>query len=206
MERILQILGIGVITFVLIALISSMAEGCNSNKDADKKDQTEIVKDSISNEEVDMEEDIFDNEIADSDSDNASKDKSSSASDNSEESVDDFIDYTGDVKQTKKKSKNARKSQASKSTGTISHSTKRNTYSSNGSYLVVAGSYLVKDNALKMKRRIADLGYNSEIVNFDLSQYYSVLAGRFSSRSEAANVVEILKRSRIDSYIHRKKR
>ena len=82
---------------------------------------------------------------------------------------------------------------------------KRATTSSSGSYLVVAGSYLVKGNAVKMKDRLYNLGYNSEIVNFDLSQYYSVLAGRFSSRGDAKSAVTILKRNGIDSYVHTKK-
>jgi len=202
MERILQILGIGVITFVLIALISSMANGCNSNKEVDKKDQTEIVADSTNTGDIDLEEDIFNEESEDGKTDDSKTTAKAGSTEN--ENIDDFIDYSGESKETKTTpSSTVKKSTNSK----LSNTATKYQATSTGSYLVVAGSYLVRDNAAKMKRRLNGLGYNhAEIVNFDLSQYYSVLAGRFSSRSEAKEVVEILGRNNIDSYVHRKKR
>jgi len=200
MERILQILGIGGITFFLIFWISGISKGCNPNKNATKTEQTVQASDSINDEDIDLDEDIF--AEGETNEKNTAKNEDETTSSGKDENIDDFIDYSGDVKEEKSKKS------TSKTYSTVKKSKEvKQSYSStnNGSYLVVAGSYLVRNNADKMKRRLNRLGYNSEIVNFDLSQYYSVLAGRFSSRSDAKETVSILKRNRIDSYVHRKK-
>ena len=196
MERILKILGIAAIIFLLVYWISDISKGCNGSKD--NNDTEEIIQTSdeaIDSDEVNLEEDIFGEEESKSD-----ETSSNTSNTTSEENVDDYVDYSGEVKETNK---------APKATTNTSNSTKapvkRHKASSGGSYLVVAGSYLVKENANKMKKKLYNLGYNSEIVNFDLSQYYSVLAGRFSSRKDANEAVTILKRSGIDCYVHRKK-
>ena len=201
MERILKILGIAAIIFLLVYWISDISKGCNGSKDAENTEEV-IQTDNQGTEdsEVDMEEDIFGEEQAKSDNakSDSQKDESSTTT---KEDVDDYVDYSGEVKESKKQIETVtKKASPSKSSPTIRHK------ASKGSrYLVVAGSYLVKGNANKMKQKLYNLGYNSEIVNFDLSQYYSVLAGRFSSRKEANEAVTILKRSGIDCYVHRKK-
>ncbi len=201
MERILKILGIAAIIFLLIYWISDISKGCNGSKDNKTTEELIQTENQVSGDsEVDMEEDIFGEEQAKSDntkSDSKKDDSNSSAKEN----VDDYIDYTGEPQESKKQTKTVTK----KSSHSNASSKKRHKASSGGRYLVVAGSYLVKSNANKMKQRLYNLGYNSEIVNFDLSQYYSVLAGRFSSRKEANEAVSILKRSGIDCYVHRKK-
>lgn len=80
-------------------------------------------------------------------------------------------------------------------------------YTSNdGNYLVVAGSYLIRDNAEKMVSKLKGFGYNgAEIVTFDESQYHSISAGRYSSYDEAGKVARALKNKGIDCYVHTKK-
>lgn len=74
---------------------------------------------------------------------------------------------------------------------------------SNGRYMVIAGSYLIQDNAERMQRRLRALGYdNASIVVFDLSQYHSVIASRFNDYNKALRVSNELKRRGIDCYVH----
>jgi hypothetical protein len=62
---------------------------------------------------------------------------------------------------------------------------------------------LIKDNALDMKNRLSKLGYeNSELVVFDLSQYHSVVASRYSTYEAALKISNELKRSGVDCYVH----
>ncbi len=201
MERILKILGIAAIIFLLIYWISDISKGCNGSKDNENTEELiQIDNQGTGDSEVDMEEDIFGEEQAKSDNTKSGNQKEESSS-STKEDVDDYVDYSGEVKESKKQKETVIKKAAPNKSST----TKRHKASTGGKYLVVAGSYLVKANANKMKQKLYNLGYNSEIVNFDLSQYYSVLAGRFSSRKEANEAVTILKRSGIDCYVHRKK-
>jgi len=199
MERILKILGIAAIIFLLVYWISDISKGCNGSKESN--DTEEVIQTSDeANDEVNLEEDIFGEEESKS-GDNSTKSNDDASKTTAEENVDDYVDYSGEVKDTKETSKTTTNTSSSNKSPVKRHKSS----SGGGSYLVVAGSYLVKDNANKMKKKLYNLGYNSEIVNFDLSQYYSVLAGRFSSRREANEAVNILKRNGIDCYVHRKK-
>ena len=196
MERVLKILVIGIFAFLLILWISTVFTTCSSKK-SDEITKTEELVDSLNNtEEIDLDEDIF--------SETEEEETAENTIDAEEENLDDYIDYSGDAEKSTKKSK-ASSSSNNATTASKPKPKKQIASSSNDGYLVVAGSYLVKDNANKMKNRLYDLGYSSEIVNFDLSQYYSVLAGRYSSRNSAQEVVSILKRNNIAAYVHKKK-
>jgi len=86
---------------------------------------------------------------------------------------------------------------------TKSNNTRISKVNSNGKYMVIAGSFLIKDNALDMKNRLSKLGYeNSELVVFDLSQYHSVVASRYSTYEAALKISNELKRSGVDCYVH----
>ena len=77
---------------------------------------------------------------------------------------------------------------------------------SGGDYMVIAGNYLLENNADQMVKKLRSAGYNqSEKVVFDLSQYYTVIAGKFDSRSRANQASEDLNRRGIDNYVLRKK-
>ena len=82
--------------------------------------------------------------------------------------------------------------------------TTRPSASSGGNYLVVAGSYIVPGNANRMKTRLSAMGYSSEVVNFDLSEYHAVLAGRYPDYDAAQRVVNILSGKGIDSYVKKR--
>jgi len=81
-------------------------------------------------------------------------------------------------------------------------------YSSSSSdpYLIVAGNYLLEDNADQMIKELKRKGYQgAEKVVFDLSQYHTVIAGRYASRSTASSASGELKRAGIDNYVIKKK-
>ncbi len=78
--------------------------------------------------------------------------------------------------------------------------------SSSGSYIVVAGNYLVEDNANTMLQKLKKNGFNNaEKVVFDLSEFFTVVAGRYASQEAAAKTINNLKSKGIDAYLHRKK-
>ncbi|MBK8348787.1 MAG: SPOR domain-containing protein [Saprospiraceae bacterium] len=71
-----------------------------------------------------------------------------------------------------------------------------------GKYMVMAGSYLLKENAAKMVKKLKTLGYEqAEIVVFQSSQYHSVVAARFASEATAQNAAAALKRKGVDSFV-----
>ena len=50
------------------------------------------------------------------------------------------------------------------------------------------------------------LGYNAEVVSFELSEYHTVLAGRFDDYDRAQATVNRLSKDGIDSYVKRRTR
>jgi cell division septation protein DedD len=71
-----------------------------------------------------------------------------------------------------------------------------------GKYLVMAGSYLLRDNATKMVRKLREMGYsNAEVVIFPESEFHSVIAVRFASETKAQAAVTELKRKGIESFV-----
>lgn len=74
-----------------------------------------------------------------------------------------------------------------------------------GDYMVMSGSFLVEENAQKMKDKLHSMGYNqSEIVVFESSDYHSVIAGRFNSQSQANMAAVELKNKGVDSYVRKR--
>jgi hypothetical protein len=75
-----------------------------------------------------------------------------------------------------------------------------------GDYLIVAGSYSIASNANKMVSKLRKMGYdNAETVQFDASQFSSVVASRHSNYDAAVNAANSLKSRGVDCYVHRKK-
>ena len=73
---------------------------------------------------------------------------------------------------------------------------------SQGRFLIIAGNYLIDSNADNMVANLKRRGYNNaQVTVFDLSQYYTVVAGRYASRSLASSVSSELKNAGIDNYI-----
>lgn len=71
-----------------------------------------------------------------------------------------------------------------------------------GGYVVIAGNYLLENNADVMVRKLNASGYNqAEKVVFDLSQYYTVIAGRYETRNLANSISSELSAKGIDNYV-----
>lgn len=71
-----------------------------------------------------------------------------------------------------------------------------------GPYLVMAGSYLLRENAVKQVNKLKALGYQqAQIVVFQASEYHSVIAARFSVETKARAASVELKRKGIDSFV-----
>lgn len=74
-------------------------------------------------------------------------------------------------------------------------------------FLVVAGNYLLENNANQMVKKLRAQGYNdAEKVVFDLSQYYTVVAGSYGSRTIAKSISSELNGKGVDNYILKRKR
>lgn len=75
-----------------------------------------------------------------------------------------------------------------------------------GEFLVVAGSFNIKENAIAMQRQLQSLGYSTAaIVYFNAREYHSVVAGEYASREEAEQVAGALRKAGIEAYAHKKR-
>lgn len=72
-----------------------------------------------------------------------------------------------------------------------------------GKHLVIVGNFLQRVNADQRLQELKKAGFNDvEIVNFDLSEYHTVCAGRFDDVNEARRLVKKLKDyHKIDAYV-----
>ncbi|MDX1410062.1 MAG: SPOR domain-containing protein, partial [Saprospiraceae bacterium] len=75
--------------------------------------------------------------------------------------------------------------------------------SPDGIHLVIAGNFLERANADKRARQLREKGFtNAEVVNFQLSQYHTVCAGRYHDLAEARRMAKKLKDYHsIDAYV-----
>jgi hypothetical protein len=75
-----------------------------------------------------------------------------------------------------------------------------------GKYLIIAGNFLVENNANEMVNKLVNMGYNSaEVSVFDYSQYYTVIASRSDDYGLASSLSSELKTKGIDNYVHTRK-
>ncbi|MEE9374211.1 MAG: SPOR domain-containing protein [Saprospiraceae bacterium] len=75
-----------------------------------------------------------------------------------------------------------------------------------GKHLVVAGNFLVENNANDMVDKLVGFGYNSaEVAIFDYSQYYTVIASRSDDYALAKSLSYEIKTKGIDCYVHTRK-
>lgn len=72
-----------------------------------------------------------------------------------------------------------------------------------GQHLVIAGNFTQLVNAQQRVQELKKAGFpEAEVVNFDLSEYHTVCAGRFSDVNEARRLVKKLKDyHKIDAYV-----
>lgn len=78
--------------------------------------------------------------------------------------------------------------------------------SSNGRYLVVAGTFKQEINAQTQLKKFKQMGYeNAEIGKFNKNAYASLVVERFATSAEAQRLVKSLKAKGIDCYVHKKR-
>jgi cell division septation protein DedD len=197
MERVLKILLISIITFLLALWVITAADSC---KDKKARQSAAVEQDSVGEtiDPFDIDEDIFG-------SDAPLESGGSEASTTKYESDSDLTNYVGteevfvEEKPVVKKEEKKQPQQATER--------EQPAASSNMPYMIVAGSYIDKRNAEIMKKKLIDLNFNrAEIVNFDYSQYHSVLAGRYRTEAEARELAGRLKNRGIECYVQRQKK
>ena len=208
--RYLKITLSGTALFLVYLWVSVLLNSCNNNKSAatDQSDNIELLAD-----EIDYTEDEFEGEgnvrnfdVNDSEMNTEYNDGGEEESNNSYDESDDYIsgDYTSSEPEKTRLEPKKKKSTPAKTNNT-SNSYSNDQGNSYGEYMVIAGSYLLEDNAQKMIRKLKGMGYsNAEVVYFDQSQYHSICAGRYDSKSTAKSTSSSLKNQGIDTYVHRK--
>lgn len=77
----------------------------------------------------------------------------------------------------------------------------------NTTFIVVAGSFKLKENAERLVRQLHKLGYtDAEVVIFNEQEYHSVCAGRFLNYDEAKNrAAELDQTHNIPTYVHKRR-
>ena len=199
MGRFLKIGVYVAVLFLAYLWIATVANSCNKKATSDANDNTEMVDDIADIDTDEFEDDLFEDEDESDFDETATTDGMGGGTfeedDNSESGG---IDYT-EVDEIIAKSKKTTTPEPSAPNTT-------NNYSSySGKYMLLAGSYLIEDNAQVMVKKLKKLGYdNAEMVIFEMSQYHSVCAGRYSSLSSAQQESGTLKRKGIDNYVHTK--
>ncbi len=76
-----------------------------------------------------------------------------------------------------------------------------------GEYLVITGSFTIKENAESQVRNLKNKGYQSaEVVYFAEREYHTACAGKFDSEADAKSVARELKNTyNIPAYVHKKR-
>ena len=202
MNRVLRIVLIITVMFLLILWISTIINSCNKKKEADlaatesvveAQDSSDVFEDLGDEFFEDGKDDIFSEDGGPQGTPQDIKSTNETASDVFDKpDPDAYTDYTGKATSTP-----SSKPAPSKAPVT-------STYSDDAKYLVVAGSFLVKENADKMVRRLAGMGYTAEVRNFNYSQYHSVIAGRYMDQASAARTADKLKAAGISCYVHKR--
>lgn len=203
MERVLKILLISIITFLLALWVITAVDACKEKK-APAAALTEQDSIGETSDPFDIDEDIFG---TDAPLESAGSDEQASPSDYDS----DLTNYVGteevfvEEEPELKKGENKQPVQSTDQTQTTIQT--KPAASGNKPFMIVAGSFLDKRNAEVMKKRLIDLNFNrAEIVNFDYSQYHTVLAGRYNTESEARELAGRLKNRGIDCYVQRQKK
>ena len=196
MGRFLKIAVYVAVLFLAYLWIATVAKSCNKQATTDANDTTEMVEDYVDVDSDEFEDDLFEDEEGSDLDETATTDGMGGGNEIVEEDTG-GIDYT-EVDEIIEEN-----NPVVESTPAPTRSTTSTSYS--GKYMLLAGSYLIEDNAQAMVKKLKKLGYdNAEMVIFDMSQYHSVCAGRYTSLSSAQQESSTLKRKGIDNYVHTK--
>ena len=211
--RYLKITLSGTMLFLVYLWVTVMFNSCNSKPATTNSDSTEILEEEMNGVDYTESEAEFEGE----DEEDYEAKPMAEEEEESYEEEDDYEagDYTSEEPSNER---NFPITEETESTGNTSLTPRKkrtsntqvdeNPYestSSSGQYMVIAGSYLLEDNAQRMINKLQGMGYsNAEIVHFDQSQYHSICAGKYDSQRSASQTASSLKSSGIDSYVHRR--
>ena len=194
MGRFLKIAVYIAVLFLGYLWIATVAKSCNKSETANA-DNTELVDDIASEDE--FADDFFEDDTEESDKSLDEMGGGITTEDESDLMDSSPMDYT-EIDEIIEESKPSKQ----KHSAPVRQTTRKST-SNQGSYLLLAGSYLIEDNASDMVKKLRKMGYNNaEVVVFDMSQYHSVCAGRYSNISTAKQESSSLKRQGVDNYVH----
>ena len=193
MGRFLKIAVYIAVLFLGYLWIATVAKSCNKTTTANN-DDTELVDDIAMEDE--FADDFFEDETEQSDESLDEMGGGITTEDNSDLMDSSPMDYT-EVDEIIEENK------PKKQTHSAPIKQPTTSSSSSGKYLLLAGSYLIEDNASTMVQKLKKMGYNNaEVVVFDMSQYHSVCAGRYGNISSAKQESSSLKRKGVDNYVH----
>ncbi|MDF1697143.1 MAG: SPOR domain-containing protein [Saprospiraceae bacterium] len=201
MGRFLKVAVYIAVLFLAYLWIATVAKSCNKRAVAESNDNTEMVDDVADVYSDEFEDDLFEDEEGSDYDETATSDGMGGGTFEDNDLVDnETIDYTEVDDIIENNSPTPKVTQPKQTTTTTSTNA-----SYSGKFMLLAGSYLIEDNARVMVKKLKKLGYkNAEMVIFDMSQYHSVCAGRYSSLSSAQQESSTLKRKGIDNYVHTK--
>lgn len=198
MNRVLRIVLYAVIMFLIFLWVSSIYKSCQKDS---MKEQVPATLEEQEPQEEDILGDLFE--------DDNSFEPDGNMTEEEDLPVTSFDDEPENITEAKP-SAPARQEKVTKSEDYSSFEQEEiqpvSRQNSGGKYLVISGSYLIRSNAEIMVKKLKKMGFDkAEIVQFDLSQYHSICAGRYDSQSSAQSIVSQLKSQGIDSYVHVKK-
>lgn len=208
MGRSLKIAVYVAVLFLAYLWIATVAKSCNKRAAADANENTEMIDGIADLGSDEFEDDLFEDEEGSDYDETAATDGMGGGTISDDDQTSGGIDYTeiDEIIEKNKPSTSTPKRKTQPTTTTTTTSTvSSSTPSYSGKYMLLAGSYLIEDNAKTMVQKLKKLGYtNAEMVIFDMSQYHSVCAGRYQSLSAAQQESGALKRKGIDNYVHTK--
>lgn len=222
MGRIVKIIIYALIILALWFCFSYFFKSCGSNSNNESITGTEMEGDFIEVEDANINDEFFEEEPNNGstlntddfmvEEDMSNNGKKTKVDEIDYSSIDEEIDNTTSTKKTTTSLPTSNNTTTSKTTPTkpMTHTTSdshmSNSSSSTGTYLVIAGSYLVVSNAQSMTKKLKKLGYtSSEVIKFDSSEFHTVSAGRYEDYDAALNASAKLRQQGIESYVHRRK-
>jgi len=183
MSKVLKIVMWILVLSVIYIWFSSMFKSCgNSAENAASEliDGTEEIIDDVAEDVSEVTEELFENE-----------DEIDYAGDDDSEIVEEIVEEI--IEEEEPATPPARYTKSTSSS------------SSSGSYMLIAGNYLVESNANSMRSKLQNLGFGSaEVAVFDNSPYHTVIAKRYTDYSTAFNASSNLKDKGVECYVKKR--
>lgn len=199
MNRVAKIIIYALVLFLLYLWINSIAKSCNNRGTIEPTTVESAEEDGYSSDE-----EIYDEFFESDEEDNETEQEVQEVEDDDEVFDEDFS-FESKEKKPIAKSKTTAK-QVERPTKKVTPPAQKPSGSNGGKYTIVAGSYLIRDNAEKMVTKLRNMGYsNAAVLNFDGSKYHTISAGQFSSYDDATLESSVLKSKGVDCYVHTRK-